>query len=303
MKKIIITALLLFSIFQVFWRDFNINYYENTATSVPDLFYLPDARYLKPFTLGYDYLAADIVWIKTIGYFADQFESGRDYRYLEKLLIIMADLDPMFEKTFIWGGSVLMYNGNQINRKSISSSTRYLKYVWDKIKEQKISYKHDEEYWRIPQMIGFNYAIELKQPGKGIPYIEEVARIPGSPSFYRTWVSTLYNRSGNKEKALVSLERELIIENLKAALAQNLDEEVKALIFFRLKKYYSELYDESYAKNKIRELVAQVQRLTNVYNKHFAFIPLELFFVLDAERFVEADQENMVDKLYYDEKI
>jgi len=301
MKKIIVILLLVFCFFQIFVRDFAINYYEETSGAPPDLFYTPDAKYIKPFVLGYENLMADLIWIRTIAYFADQFTQDKQFKDLENLLYVIVDLEPMFEKVYLWGGSVLMYNGNWINKKSIEASTRFLKHGWNYIKNQKIAYRHDPEYWRIPHMIGFNYAIELRDRASGIPYIEEVAKIEGTPKYYKTWASTLYKKEGQKNEAVKSLERELIVENLRTALGQNINENLKREIMMRLKSFYKDLYDEEYAEKKIAELVEETNRLKEIYAIYYAYMPASLFLVMNGQNLLNAKEGNFIDMFFFPE--
>jgi len=301
MRKLIISVLLVFSIFQIFLSDFYINYHRHTSNAVPELFYLPSAKFIKPAALSYQNVMASLIWVKVIGYFADQFLGLRDFRYLEKLLYIIADLDPKFEKVYLWGGSVLMYNGNWITEERINKSTDYLKYGWRNIKDQRLKYKHNWEYWRIPHMIGFNYAIELKDIEKGIPYIEELAKLPEAPVFYRTWLSTLYRKTGKKKEAIKNLETELIIENLRSALSQDIDESIRKQIIGRLRKIYRQMYDDEYAKKKIKELESQILRLRKLYISNFPYITKEMFFVIGANRVLMEKRYNYVDMLFYNE--
>lgn len=299
MKRTIIIILLIFSIFQVFLRDFYLTHKTELAGGQPDLFYLPESKYVKLFMFDYDSFASSLIWVKTIGYFADQFIGSQNYKYLEKLLYIISDLDPMFEKAYLWGGSVLMYNGNWITRERVERSTKYLKYGWNNIKNQPYKYRHTYDYWRIPHMIGFNYAIELKEIEKGIPYIEEVAKIPTAPSFYRTWVSTLYRKAGNKDQAAKVLERELIIENLRSALSQSMDRSLKEQIVGRLRKLYRGLYDEEEVSKRIDELISQSMRMRSLYLNNFPYLTKEMFFMLGADRALSQENISIIDALYY----
>ena len=256
---------------------------------------------MKPLVFGYDNVAADFIWLKTISYFADQFVGGQDYKYLLKLLYIISDLDPMFEKAYLWGGSILMYNGNWITAERVNNSTEFLKHGWNYIKNSPDEYKHNWEYWRIPHMIGFNYAIELRDIEKGIPYIEEVAKIKDAPAFYRTWVSTLYKKSGKKQKAVNVLERELIVEQLRGALSQKIDESLKKKIMRRLKRLYKDLYDEKTINERIEELIAQTSALRNYYVANFPYLEKEMFFAIGANKSSQEQGLTLVDMLYFEQ--
>ena len=61
-------------------------------------FYLPRAHILKPFLLGHEAFLADLAWIRTVGYFGEEFFGRQRYTYLERLLNFATDLDPRFEK-------------------------------------------------------------------------------------------------------------------------------------------------------------------------------------------------------------
>jgi hypothetical protein len=299
MKKIIIIILIAFCASQIFISDFYLDYFKKNSGSQPDIFYLPEAKFIKPVVLGYDYLAADIIWIKTISYFADQFTSGRDFRYLEKLLYIVMGLDPMFEKVAIWGGSILLYNGNVISKERVLRANKFLATAWENIKNQNIKYRHDSEYWRIPQMIGFNYAIELRDPKSGVPYIEEVAKIEGSPGMYKTWISTLYKKAGEEDKAVKILERELIIENLKTALMQDIDNTLKMIIINRLRKFYKDVLGDVNADEKIEALNQKVEVLRRIYMSDLPYVPLSMFFVLNADEILAYTEDKAAQKVFY----
>ena len=44
------------------------------------LLYLPSGKYLKPASLGFDTLVADLLWIKAIGYFGGHYLTDRSYK-------------------------------------------------------------------------------------------------------------------------------------------------------------------------------------------------------------------------------
>jgi hypothetical protein len=284
----------------VFIYDFHIDYRSKISENPPEIFYLPDAKFINPFVLSYKNLAADLIWVKSIGYFADQFLGPRDFRYLEKLLYIIADLDPMFEKVYLWGGSVLMYNGNWISERRIKQSTEFLKYGWNKIKNQEYDYRHTWDYWRIPHMIGFNYAIELRDIDSALPYLEELSRIPEAPDFYRTWISTIYRKSGKKDEAARVLELELVAENLRTLLSQEMEESLREKTIGRLMYIYKQIYDREEAEKRLKDLRERVNRLKMFYTKEFPYMTKEMFFMVGADKVVDLTEKSFLGLLYHD---
>ena len=112
--------------------------------------------------MGHGGFVADLLWLRTVGYFADAVLSGGKLTYLEELIHLASDLDPRFEQLYIWGGAVFMYNVGRITTKKIEASNRILEKGWRRIQNDPIGWRHYPQYWAIPQMLGFNYAVELR---------------------------------------------------------------------------------------------------------------------------------------------
>lgn len=248
------------------------------------VFYIPQARTIQPLLLGHEAFLADLVWIRTVGYFADEFFGRHRYTYLERLLEFVTDLDPRFEKAYIWAGAILMYRGGAISKEKIMASTRILEKGWQKIVNDPVGWRHIPEYWMIPQMIGFNYAIEMKDKRRGAPYIAAAGRIPGSPEIFKTWAATLFKRAGEWEEGTRTLEAMLAVETLQAQLKTVEGEGVKAEIRNRLHFYYSRLYGPEGAKARIKLLEQQIQRLLSEWREEFPSVPFGLFLLLRTDR-------------------
>ena len=195
-KKILLSAILLYALGGILWSNNNLILFEVESESNPEMYYVLEGEKIKPLLLGHEALLADLIWVRTLGYFGDQVTSGGHFEYLEKLVNLATDLDPRFERIYIWAGAVMMYNSGRISKEKIHASNRVLEKGWDYIRNDSLGWRHDKRYWMIPQMLGFNYAIELKDRKKGAPYIAAVSRIPESPPVYKTWAATLFRKSG-----------------------------------------------------------------------------------------------------------
>jgi hypothetical protein len=131
----------------------------------------------------------------------------------------------------------------------------------------------------IPQMIGFNYAVELHDKVRGAPYIAAAGRIPGSPDLYKTWASTLYRRAGQLEKGAEVLEDMLAIETLNAQLSDVKESEVRDRIRGRLEYFYKRLYGKG-GEERLRLLEVKIRQLISQWRESFSYIDLDLFLIL-----------------------
>lgn len=258
----------------------------------PSVYYIPDSRIVKPLFLGHEALVADLVWIKTLGYFADELIAGKKPKYLEKLINFATDLDPRFEKLYIWAGAVFMYGSGAITKDKVEASNRILEKGWKYIQNDRLGWKHIEDYWLIPQMIGFNYAIELGDKKRGAPYVAMAGQIPGAPGLYKTWAATLYKSIGDMESATKVLESMLAIEVLEGQL-QNVDgEDMKEKIRIRLNMYYEKLYGKEQAQIRSEALVKNIMRLRQIWQDKFPYLSFNFFLSLWDDEEPNAVVEN-----------
>lgn len=259
--------------------------------SDPSVYYIPDAKIVKPLFLGHEALVADLVWIRTLGYFADEALAGKNPKYLDGLIDFATDLDPRFEKLYIWAGAVSMYGtGGAITKEKILSSNRILEKGWKFIQSDRLGWKHSPDYWLIPQMIGFNYAIELGDKKKGAPYIAMAGQVPGAPSLYKTWAATLYNKVGDMDKATEHLENMLAIEVLEGQLQNVEGQDMKEKIRVRLEGYYEKQYGAEQAKIRTQNLLKRLLDFRQQWQDTFPYIPFTLFLSLQDDATPDAPE-------------
>ncbi|MCB0308324.1 MAG: hypothetical protein KDD48_03050, partial [Bdellovibrionales bacterium] len=151
---------------------------------------------------------------------------------------------------------------------------------WNFIQSDTEGWNHAPDYWLIPQMIGFNYAMELGDKKKGAPYIAAAASIPGSPEIYKTWAATLYKKSGELEKAAKVLESMLAIEMLQSQLETVDNESIKDRIRLRLRLYYEQLYGKEQAQIRANTLMNEIQRVRSLWKANFPYLDFGLFLLI-----------------------
>ena len=73
--------------------------------------YLPRAEYLRPMSLGWQNVLADILWFRTISYFGEHYRSDRTYPWLAQMCDLVTDLDPRAEHVYRFAGFILPVGG------------------------------------------------------------------------------------------------------------------------------------------------------------------------------------------------
>ena len=106
--------------------------------------FLPDVKTVRLFSLGFEGLAADLVWIKGAIYFGSNYRKrGFRFPWMARLLDLATDLDPLYYDVYWYGSSLLP---------DVRQSIRLLKK----------GMKYFPNNWKFPEMVGFNYHYYLK---------------------------------------------------------------------------------------------------------------------------------------------
>ena len=151
-----------------------------------ELAYLPSAEYLRPALLGFDHLAADLFWLRTIQYFGEHYQTDRRYSKLYPLVDLVTSLDPQFVDAFSWGGLLL------------TLSKQYPEAI--AIYEKGIA--HNPDRWELPYDLGRVYYLELHDYPKALHWWELANRLPNRAHYLPRMVARLYARTGYRETAI-----------------------------------------------------------------------------------------------------
>ena len=165
-----------------------------------EVIYVPNTVQLRIMTLGYNQAAADIVWVRTLEYFARHFSGDRKYVWLEHFLNQINHLDPGFHKVYHWAGANVPY-GRRFTNENVERSNYFYKAALER--------KPDD--YEAAYRIGLNYYVEMKGKTKeesakyremGLSYLERAANTPGAPRRMRKLVASISSRLGKKQIAL-----------------------------------------------------------------------------------------------------
>src|SRR5688572_8030137 len=75
-----------------------------SAQRYEDIYYLPPADWLRVFSLGYDEALADLIWMRALVYFGQEFEHAGRLEYVFEYGDAIAALDPHFLAIYRWIG-------------------------------------------------------------------------------------------------------------------------------------------------------------------------------------------------------
>jgi hypothetical protein len=158
---------------------------------IEQLLYLPSGRHLKALTVGFSNLAADVLWIKAIGYFGGHALTDHDYPWLYHILDQVTTLDPMFSYPYLFGGLTLgveAESGAQSNALLGKGMTRY------------------PGDWRYPFYIGFNSFYLQRDPERAAEFMRYAASLPGTPEYLPHLAASLIAESGRLDAAVRFLQ-------------------------------------------------------------------------------------------------
>lgn len=227
--------------------------------------YLPDARYTRLVTLGFNNLSSDLFWFITINYFGKQVRGERDYRWLSEMCDLVVNLDPGKNFTYEFCGNMLSWEAGEF-QKSIDLFSKAITQF--------------PETWRFYYLRGFSYWYFLHDKEHARIDLELASRLPQAPQFLSSLAARLMVDADNPALALSFLED----------LRRNAtDDNAKTILNERIKR--ATLSRDLRALNALLQRYLQEQggvpsSLDDLVKKHYLkFIPEEPFggkYVLDS---------------------
>jgi hypothetical protein len=205
-----------------------------------DTFYLPPSSALRVASLGHTELLADLLHARANVYFGTQLHARMPTKWLANYLHSAIDLDPQFQRLYLAGAAMLVYNGQKITTDMVLASIEVLE-------RGRKAFPFE---WEFPFQMGFDYLFELPQdageddprvPGwrqKGVELLRQAALYEQVPYYIPTLVARMLTKSGADDLALRHLEqayavavnreaREQIKNKLVALRAQRLSHQLE----------------------------------------------------------------------------
>ena len=205
-----------------------------------ELSYLPKGEYLKLAVLGYQQMAADLIWLKAVQHLGEQHQTRAGYLSAYHAVDVLTDVDPTFVFAYQAAGTVLgVWAG--LPRESIALLTKGM--------------RNHPEVWQLPFYVGYDYFYELHDPVMGARYFRIASVLPGAPDYLPRLAARMTVEVGDPQAALEFLQR---------LYQQTEDEQVRQGLARRMK--------EVIAERDIRFLEEGVRR----YKARYGKLPVKL---------------------------
>jgi hypothetical protein len=187
-----LALLLLLLVPVVPWSQRQIDHRAGPFRPQEEVLYLWSGKQVKRLFPGFEGLAADIYWLRTVQYFGGQrlFASGKRFDLLRPLVEITTTLDPRLEIAYRYGAIFLSEPepmGAGRPREGVEILTQGTRNL--------------PASWRLRQDLAFFHYIYLKDPQKAAAILLEAAEIPGAAFWLRTMATDLLTKETDRATA------------------------------------------------------------------------------------------------------
>jgi hypothetical protein len=195
---------------------------ERHETSGPVAPFAPSVDAAPFLSLGYREVAADLLYVRMLGYFMSDDSVGVDVANLAEAVTV---LDPRFSRAYDTGANAMTLAKHGVDQNVFLRAIALLERGMG-------AFPSD---WRLPYLAGQIYTQDLKTEDpaqqrmwdeKGTLLVESAIRKPGAPMQVATWAASMRTKLGQHERARAGLRELLLVsspgptrERLIAALA------------------------------------------------------------------------------------
>lgn len=237
----------------------------NAERSVAEDFrYLPKGDYLKVAVLGYDQLAADLLWLKAIQVMGKKGSEHADAEWFYQAVDVITTLDPKFDYVYQMGSVFLSVLADRAD-------------LAVQLLSKGVIDNPDE--WRLYFYLGFDQFYYLGNFKEAADAMAKAAALPGRPAYVPLLASRLYAHAEEPELALAFLEQMYRLSK---------DDQVRAELRARMQ--------EVMVERDVKMLNQVVQRFHERYHR----FPGELTELVTAGLLTELPSEPFGGRYYLD---
>lgn len=238
------------------------NQYLRTQT-YEDIYYLPPPEWLEVMSLGYRRALADLIWLRALIYFGDEFLNEGAVKHVYDYGESMLRLDPDFRRVYRWVGVAGVYTPK-------GSSAVFMQRAVDVLRRGVARFPDDGQLaWDAGATIMFEILPHLPKdhPDRDRLLLEAsehmmaAARLGAGPAWLVITNATALRKLGEKERELRHLEEMYALVR---------DPQVKSQIELRLTQLRDEAYAEAF--RRVNEEFEKRRR------EEFPYMPSTLYF-------------------------
>ncbi len=161
------------------------------AATLEEVLYMTSSKVVKRMSVGFEALVADIYWTRAVQYFGSKhLENSRQYKLLYPLLQMATDLDPHLTPAYE-SGSMFLTQPPPSGAGEPLEAVALLKKGIEK----------NPGAWKLYQVLGFVYYMELKDYLSAGKAFEEGSKIPGAHPFLKAMAAKTLQKGGDYEVA------------------------------------------------------------------------------------------------------
>jgi hypothetical protein len=174
------------------WLQVQVDRRLGTFRAQEEVLYLWSGQQLKRLFPGFEGLAADLYWLRTVQYFGSRWAPGRDpdMKLLELLLGVTVTLDPRMEVAYRYGATFLAEPkpvGAGRPQAAIALLERGARAL--------------PNNWRIRQDLGFFHFLHLQDHRRAAEVLLEASELPGAAFWLKNLAADVLARGGDRETA------------------------------------------------------------------------------------------------------
>jgi hypothetical protein len=198
------------------WSQRRIDRLAGSFRAQEEVMYLWSGEHVKRLVPGFEGLAADVYWLRTVQYFGGQrlFARGKRFELLRPLVEITTTLDPRLEIAYRYGATFL----SEPAPLGAGRPHEGIEVLERGVRALPLS-------WRLRQDLGFFHYLFLGDARTAARVLGEAALIPGAPFWLHTMAADLVARGGDRaasramwQRLFEQAEEGIIRENARARL-------------------------------------------------------------------------------------
>jgi hypothetical protein len=174
------------------WSQARIDRLEAGVPPERQTLYLWSGEHVARLLPGFEDLAADVYWLRTVQYYGAQrtFVADSRYELLAPLIGITTRLDPRLEIAYRYG-AIFLSEGLPIGAGRPRDGVALLKQ----------GMRNLPEAWTLVGQLGFFYYLFLHDSVSAAAVLNQAAQRPGAPFWFRTMAADLLARGGERATA------------------------------------------------------------------------------------------------------
>ena len=228
-----------------------------------DIYYLPPPHWLEVMSLGHRRALADLIWLRSLIYFGDEFANKGAVKHVFNYGESMLALDPDFRRVYRWVGMAGVYTPT-------GGSTEFMQRAVDVLRRGTERFPDDGELaWDAGATITYEILPLLAQDdpnrerlrAEGNDYMMAAARLGGGPDWLVLTNASSLRKLGESDRELRHLEEMYTLIS---------DPGVKMQIEIRLSQLRTQAYAEAF-----RSVNEEFERRRE---EEFPYMPSTLYF-------------------------